>query len=59
MIRWLRDIWTDQHGDVVENLAVLLLVAAGAATVFGALYFALLRAGISFEQGISGVSIER
>lgn len=56
-LQWLKALWADESGDLIEDLAVVLIVMLSLTAILGGVAVALSRAGHNFERRIHGVSI--
>lgn len=54
---WLKALWCDESGEMVENLGILVSVVLGLAVILGGLSVVMTQVGKTFETRIPGVTI--
>lgn len=53
--KWLRNLWRDEQGDVVQNLGWIVAVSLGAVAVGGLVYAGIKNYGNKVQSKINGI----
>lgn len=55
MLSWLRHIWRDQNGDLVQNLGWIVAVSLGAVAIGGLVYAGMKGSSNKIKSRMEGI----